>query len=219
MRRKPKEVAKARFLSIKDGVKEEMTLKKFALIIVAMLYLFIVVGCESQITEEKARMMLEENRDIFTTFADSFSKQGIVHMAALNSNRMGARYYTILLQNDIDENGLTFKVPAKYKKNDEDFWENDPGQIVSTEESGAVTVREMLQENQMTANDFHIWRLFLRNHELLSIGRSGVNGLVEIRINPKNGYIYAPEAGEHLVAPEGVQLIPIDDHWSFFTMK
>lgn len=194
-------------------------MKKFAFVIVAVFCLFVIVGCESQITEEKARMMLEENRDVFTTFADSFSKQDIVHMAALNSNRLGARYYTISLQNDIDENGVTFKVPAKYKKDDEDFWENDPGQIVSTEETGSVTVREILKENDMTANDFHIWRLFLRNHELLSIGRSGVTGLVEIRIDPNTGYIYAPEAGEHLVAPEGVQLSQIDEHWSFFTMK
>lgn len=194
-------------------------MKKFAFVVLAVLCLFIVTGCESQITEEKARMLLEENRDVFTTFADSFSKQEIVHMAILNSNRMGTRYYTIMLQNDSDEDGVTFKIPAKYKNDDKDFWENDPGEIVSTDATGSLTVRDILQNNNMAANDFHIWRLFLRNHELFSIGRSGVTGLVEIRINEKTGYIYAPNAGERLVAPEGVSLSQIDDHWSFFTMQ
>lgn len=180
-------------------------MQKRVLVLVLLMGILALAGCTKEVTEETAREMLTEHTKVYTYYADRFYKQNQLEEAVL-----AGKSYSLTAVSSAQLKNATFK-------DDEAAWKKRPAEVVGEGGGGKVTLKDYLSEHKLSVVDVHLWRTFMRQYGLTSIGRSKTDGTnVELRLDATSGYIYRPKGVKEPEVIPGAQLVKIDENWYYF---
>lgn len=193
---------------------EPRTLIKVGIVVIILTFSLILVFNISAYKKRDYVSFFEKNQNDLTKYAEQFANQSNIASIRRDEDIFGLAYGVGRFYLNTHQS-ITYEIPRKYRKNEDEFWQQDSSQIVSTKGTGSISLDEFLQDVNMTESNLHDWRKFLKTYNFYYIDKDKSNKLVIIGLTPKTGFIYRTDINTDPKYREE-KLVKFNDNWFYF---